>query len=315
MREETESVEPSGAADVPADAPLSSVEAEATAAETHRPAGDAPPPTDAAARPDRLLVALDVDGTVLHEDETLAPAVVDAVSRAAALGHEVTLATGRSWETTRPVLEQLGLAPEFIVCANGALTLRRDGTVPGGYVREVVETFDPGPVLARIRSHLPDGRFMVEDPTGFRLFTEGMQDWNLDNARQVGFDDLLGIEATRVVVVSPDHELEEFLDIVERMGLHRVSYSIGWTAWLDIAPDGVNKATALERVRGWLDIPIERVLAVGDGRNDIEMFHWAGAAGRAIAMGQAPDEVRHAATETTGPVDRDGLAAVLDSLT
>ena len=33
------------------------------------------------------------------------------------------------------------------------------------------------------------------------------------------------------------------------MGLHRVSYAVGWTAWLDIAPDGVNKATALERVR------------------------------------------------------------------
>ena len=63
------------------------------------------------------------------------------------------------------------------------------------------------------------------------------------------------------------------------MGLHHVSYAIGWTAWLDIAPDGVNKATALERVRGWLDLPADRVIAVGDGRNDLEMFAWAGAAG------------------------------------
>ena len=76
------------------------------------------------------------------------------------------------------------------------------------------------------------------------------------------------------------------------MGLHQVSYAIGWTAWLDIAPDGVNKATALERVRGWLDVPLDRVIAVGDGRNDIDMFAWAGAAGRSVAMGQAPDEVR-----------------------
>ena len=106
--------------------------------------------------------------------------------------------------------------------------------------------------------------------------------------------------------MSPEHELEEFLGIVEKMGLHQVSYAIGWTAWLDIAPDGVNKATALERVRGWLDMPLDRVLAVGDGRNDIEMFAWAGAAGRAVAMGQAPDEVRAAATETGGRVDDAG---------
>jgi 5-amino-6-(5-phospho-D-ribitylamino)uracil phosphatase len=93
-----------------------------------------------------------------------------------------------------------------------------------------------------------------------------------------------------------------------------VSYAIGWTAWLDIAPDGVNKATALERVRGWLDLPNNRVLAAGDGRNDLEMFAWAGAAGRAVAMGQAPDDVRRAALEVGGSIDEAGLAGVLDSL-
>jgi hydroxymethylpyrimidine pyrophosphatase-like HAD family hydrolase len=155
---------------------------------------------------------------------------------------------------------------------------------------------------------------MVEMPDGFRLYTEGMSDWNLDNAREVTFDKLLDQRATRVVVISPDHELEEFLRIVEDMGLHQVSYAIGWTAWLDIAPDGVSKATALERVRGWLDVPLDRVIAVGDGRNDIDMFTWAGAAGRSVAMGQAPIEVRAAADETAADIHHAGLAAVLDSL-
>jgi hydroxymethylpyrimidine pyrophosphatase-like HAD family hydrolase len=56
------------------------------------------------------------------------------------------------------------------------------------------------------------------------------------------------------------------------------------------------------------------VIAVGDGRNDIEMFRWAGAAGRAVAMGQAPPEVVAAAGERTGTIDEAGLVAVLDSL-
>lgn len=260
------------------------------------------------------LVALDVDGTIMHEDESIDERVADAVTSAVARGHEVTLATGRSWATTAPVLERLGLNPEYVVSANGAITMQRDDAASGGYTRAHVETFDPTPVLERIRSHLPSGRFMVEAPDGFRFYTEGMTDWNLTNAREVTFDELLDQRATRVVVVSPDHELEEFLKIVEGMGLHRVSYSIGWTAWLDIAPDGVSKATALERVRGWLDIPNHRVIAVGDGRNDIEMFSWAGASGRAVAMGQAPDEVRESARETAADIHHAGLAAVLDSL-
>ncbi|MFC6356520.1 HAD family hydrolase [Luethyella okanaganae] len=260
---------------------------------------------------ERWLVALDVDGTILHEDETVTEAVREEVARVQALGHEVTLATGRSWSTSLPVLERLGLTPEFVVCANGALIMRRDVTSPDGYRREFTETFDPRPVLERIRSHLPEGRFMVEAPDGFRLYTDGMLDWNLENARKVEFDELGATQATRVVVVSPDHDLEEFLTIVERMGLHQVTYSIGWTAWLDIAPDGVNKATALERVRAWHGIPLSRVIAIGDGRNDIDMFRWAGARGRAVAMGQAPTEVKDAATEVTETVGDDGLARVL----
>jgi len=264
---------------------------------------------------DKWLVALDVDGTVIHEDETLSDRVIEAVHRVRDAGHLVTLATGRSWETTLPILRALDLDPEFVVCANGAITMKRDASEDDGYRRELVETFDPGPVLERIRGGLPDGRFLVEDATGYRLYTKGMQDWNLDNAREVPFDELANTPVTRVVVVSPDHELDDFVELIDSLGLHHVSYAIGWTAWLDIAPDGINKGTALERVRGILDIPRERVLAVGDGRNDIEMFEWAGQSGRAVAMGQAPDEVKAVATEVTGDVQSDGLAIAVYALT
>lgn len=263
---------------------------------------------------DQWLVALDVDGTIIHEDETLTDVVLEAVREARDAGHLVTLATGRSWVATRPILEKLGLTPEYVVCANGAVTMRRDTEAEGDYRRDLVETFDPGPVLKRIREGLPEGSFLVEDATGHRLYTEGMQEWNLDDARKVDFDELASLPATRVVVVSPGQEPAESLAVIESLGLHQVSYFIGWTAWLDIAPEGVNKGTAAERVRAILDIPRERVLVVGDGHNDIEMFEWAGPLGRAVAMGQAPDEVKAVATEVTGAVLDDGLVAALAKL-
>lgn len=264
--------------------------------------------------PRAWLVALDVDGTVIHEDETMSDAVIAAVGRARDAGHFVTLATGRSWESTLPILQALRLEPEYVVCANGAITMKRDSGSQDGYRRELVETFDPGPVLDSIRSGLPDGRFMVEDATGYRLYTQGMQDWNLENAKLVPFEELANTPATRVVVVSPNHEPDAFVELIESMGLHHVSYAIGWTAWLDIAPDGVNKGTALERVRSILGIPRDRVFVAGDGRNDIEMFQWAGESGRAVAMGQAPDEVKAAATTVTADVQQDGLVGPLDAL-
>ncbi|WP_330216825.1 HAD family hydrolase [Leifsonia xyli] len=162
---------------------------------------------------DRLLIALDVDGTLIHEDGTVGRAVREAVARVRDAGNEVMLATGRSWETARPIHEEFGLTSEFVVCANAALTMRADETLEEGYRREFIETFDPSPVLRTIRPHLPSGSFMVEDPTGYRRYTEGMIDWELVNAEQVSFEELTRHPATRVVVVSPHHDEEEFLAI------------------------------------------------------------------------------------------------------
>lgn len=262
---------------------------------------------------DRWLIALDVDGTILREDGKLTSKVAKQIARVAALGHEVTIATGRSVGMTLPVLDRLGVTPEYVVCANGAITLRRETEAAVAYVRDAVETFDPTEVLTTIRSHLSSARYAVEDEAGLFLYSGGeFPEGAIEASGElVEFEQLLGVRATRVVVISPEHAIEDFLAVVEKMGLHRVSYNVGWTAWLDIAPAGVNKAFALERVREKLDIPRDRVMAVGDGRNDIEMLEWAATSGRGVAMGQAPAEVIAAANETTATDVRDGVAVLL----
>ncbi|WP_294947200.1 HAD family hydrolase [uncultured Microbacterium sp.] len=267
---------------------------------------------------ERLLIALDVDGTVLLEDETLSPGVVEAVAHAHRAGHEVMLATGRSWEGTRGIQHVLELAPEYAVCSNGAVIMKRVGgdfAEEGRYERFHVKTFDPSEVVDLLRAHLPHAKYMVELADGERLYTERLDDWNLAHARRVDFAELVAQPVCRVVVVAPDETDEDFLALVERIGLTKVSYAVGWSAWLDIAPQGVDKSTALERVRTWLGVESERVLVMGDGRNDLGMFRWAlDHGGRAIAMGQGPDEVRREAGEVTASVHAGGVADILREL-
>ncbi|MER3386515.1 HAD family hydrolase [Microcella pacifica] len=264
----------------------------------------------------KWLVALDIDGTVLHEDGTLSDAVRDEVQRVRDDGHEVMLATGRSVAMTLPILDRLGIAPEYVVCSNGAITLRRDQKAPTGYRRHRVATFDASPSLERIRPHLTHANYAVENEEGLYRFHGSFPDGALGAvSEEVPFERLAHEPATRVVVISPGHAMEEFLAAVELMGLHQVSYNVGWTAWLDIAPDGVNKSTALERVRDAHGIPRDRVLCVGDGRNDIEMLDWAATGGgRGVAMGQAPEEVTAVASEVTASDTEDGLAKALATL-
>lgn len=263
----------------------------------------------------RWLVALDVDGTLLTERGAVDPVVVAAVKDAVARGHEVMIATGRSIIDTIPVMRELDIWPEYAVTSNGAVILKRDPLADSGYAKHHIETFNPRAVLELVRTHLPVGRYAVEDEHGDYYFTEPFP--GVDHsvlAHQVEFDELLDLQATRVVVVSPDHEMEDFFKVVEKVGLQRVSYSVGWTAWLDISPEGVNKSTALERVRESLGFPLSRVFAIGDGNNDMEMLEWAGRLGRGVAMGNAPDDVKGYASEVTADIADHGVAVALSTL-
>ncbi|MGO2112660.1 MAG: HAD family hydrolase [Pseudoclavibacter sp.] len=269
---------------------------------------------------ERLLVAIDIDGTILDHDGTIPDATHEQISRLRDAGHEVMLATGRSTADTLPIHRRLGLDSRFVVSANGATILERntsvsDPSATDAYVRRWVETFDPSDVLLRLRGGLSAARYAVESADGVFRYSGSFPDGSFEaTGREVSFEDLLHEPVQRLVVVAPDQTTEEFTSAVEAIGLHHVSYSVGWTNWLDIAPNGVHKGTALERVRGELGIPRERVVAAGDGRNDIEMLQWAGEFGIAISMGGAPQEVIDAGNVLAADFHDDGLAGALAAI-
>ena len=64
-------------------------------------------------------------------------------------------------------------------------------------------------------------------------------------------------------------------------------------------------------IAGMLGIPLEQVVAAGDGENDIPMFR---ASGFSIAMGQASAEVHRAASYVTSSNIQDGLAWAIDNV-
>jgi Cof subfamily protein (haloacid dehalogenase superfamily) len=262
---------------------------------------------------DRWLIGLDIDGTLVHDDGYLSPEVVKEVQRVKQLGHEVIIATGRAAANAVPVVRDLGIKEGFLVSSNGAVTVELDSDHPRGFKMSDVVTFDPAEVLAQLIEHLPDAHFAVEDTDGSYRFHRPFPSYALgDQNFETPLEELTHHPVSRVVVLSPEHDVDEFLGLISKIGLASVSYAIGYTAWLDISPKGVSKASALENQRARLAISSDQVLVMGDGRNDIEMFEWAKkAGGLAFAMGQAPEEVQLAATNVTSSVTDDGVARVL----
>jgi len=257
------------------------------------------------------LLALDLDGTTLNHLGELSPGVRDAI-RALPEDVAVVIATGRSIIATMPILEALGLEEGYAICSNGALTLQLNAAAPEGYSIIDKVTFDPRAVLEKMRVELPDALIAVEEPgVGFKVSKHFPDGELMGHSREVAWEELIAHPVTRVTLRQPESTAEEFMELVERAGLHGVSYAVGWSAWLDINPEGVSKASALELVRRQLRVEPIHTIACGDQRNDLEMLHWAA---WGVAMGNAPDEVKAIADEVTGHVDEDGLAPVLEAV-
>ena len=258
------------------------------------------------------MIALDLDGTTLHHDGTMSPAVREAVSEVAKAGVHVVIATGRAIVATLPIVADLRLEHGFVICSNGAVTLELDPDETDGYRIVETVTFDPEPALSMLRGSWPDAVVAVEEiGVGFKV-SAPFPDGELEGVvRVVPWSELGASPATRVTFRSPTGTAADFLALVERIGLHGVNYAVGFTAWLDINPEGVSKASALEMVRRRLGVEPAETTAVGDQRNDIEMLHWAA---RGVAMGNAPVEVKAFANEVTLDVAQDGLVPILKSL-
>jgi Cof subfamily protein (haloacid dehalogenase superfamily) len=250
------------------------------------------------------LVALDVDGTLVDWENRMTDAVREAVHAVKDAGIHVVISTGRAIPGVLDAARNIGLEGGTAVASNGAVVHTYH---PVDVVHTV--TFDASEAVRRVLEHVPDALVAVEEVgVGYRI-SAPFPEWEIDGTVQIQtVDELVAEPVTRVIIRAPEHDVEEFGRLVHGLGLNEVNYNIGYTAWLDIAPEGVSKASGLEVVCERLGVDRADVLAVGDGMNDYDMLRWAG---RGVAMGQGSDELKAVADDVTGTVQEDGLAAEL----
>lgn len=260
----------------------------------------------------RYLVALDVDGTLVDHDGHMSRAVKDTLRAVVAAGHHVVIATGRSLGATLPVIQQARIESGYAVASNGGITVRLDPNTADHYEVEDRVSFDPSAALTALAEKLPTAKFALESTDGAFYSTSRFQDSSFGiEATAASLAQLATLPAVRLVVYSETEEPESFARAIDEAGLHGVSYSVGWSSWLDVAANGVSKASALEQIRRRLEVDPAHTVAMGDGRNDMEMLEWAA---HSVAMGQAPDEVAALARTVTGTVYQDGAAEILRTL-
>jgi Cof subfamily protein (haloacid dehalogenase superfamily) len=262
------------------------------------------------------LIASDVDGTLLDDDEKITSRTREALIAAVDSGAQFVLATGRPPRWVHPVVDALGFAP-MAVCANGAViydpatdriisarTLSADAL---GELAEIATRVIPGAGLAvervGISAHDAATPQFVSSP-GYE------HAWlNPDNT-EVSVEDLLSAPAVKLLIRKAGARSSDMAaELAKHVGLEGdITYSTN-NGLVEIVPLGISKATGVDELARPLGITAEGVVAFGDMPNDVPMLGWAGLG---VAMGNAHPDAVAAADEVTASNAEDGVARVLE---
>jgi len=248
------------------------------------------------------LIAVDVDGTLLRTDGTVAPEDREAIAAALERGIAVTLATGRLSSSAMPFARTLALqAP--LVCADGAVLFCPTSGVP----------LSQRPLGAPGLTSLL--RCLGEEALSPFVFTHEAVCGAANDFDRFPFvagwtpmraphDDLAVAAAAAgslapitAIGVGPElavlravERLRADPTVADEVAVFPIRTTDHWVVRL--TPSGCSKAQGLAQVTEQLSISANEVATIGDWYNDVSMLEWAG---WSFAMGQAPAEVKGAA--------------------
>ncbi len=258
-----------------------------------------------------LLIATDLDGTLLRRDGSISARTRAVLQRARAAGVQLVMVTGRPVrhvEKIEGARELGGLA----ICVNGALIYDLDH-------ERVLEEARLSPLMAcelvrELRKHLPGICFAVE--VGLEFGWEPSYGLQRKRTEPPGLPtaDALTLCAqgvNKLIARHAEFAAEELAARCQRVLVNRATASYSGAPFLEMSALRVSKASALAGYCQERQIDPNRVISFGDMPNDLPMLEWAG---HSVAMANAHASVLAASNEVTLSNEEDGVAVVVDRL-
>ena len=257
-------------------------------------------------------LALDLDGTLLTSREEISERNLRALEAARDAGLQIILASARWYQLAERVARQVHAAPPVVACSGAQVRRLDDGRdlfdvrLPEGFVRELYRICDEERCI---------GTVVLDEQVVVKMDKPPPQSMAPPELR---FVSSLAAEAEgspRIGLIQGGGVVERLRRELEPAWGDRVHFIISISTYgkpiLTLTAMGAHKGKALGVACEDLGIGLEDVVAFGDSGNDLEMFKVAGAS---VAMGQADDELKAAATFVSARNDEHGVAVAIERL-
>lgn len=260
-----------------------------------------------------ILVLSDMDGTLLTADKKIARSDIETIRLFCMLGGHFAVATGRVPQAVARYAKLVDVAAPCITCGGAVIydfkhdiTLKSIVLPHAASRRALLQVMHVFPRVGVLVMAADRRTYQVKlSAEGHKLFkdeglvyyvhpsTELPEDWN------------------KVIFAGPPDllcEVENFVTQQESPGIYYVASE---PTYLEMMPQGATKGTAVKTLSGMMGIPLENIIVLGDYYNDVDMMKTAG---YAVAMNNAPREIKMLANEVTGANNEGGVGQYLYKL-
>ena len=270
---------------------------------------------------DIKLIAIDLDGTLLHSDRTLSDENIQAIREAKEAGVQVILCTVRPLLAMNYLLDEIGLRDEgdLAITYNGGLIQK---TQTGEVVRqmtlnreECIEVFELGRDL-----HLPvnfiDLKHIYEPPYPEAAESIYMSDRRKDTTKidlqfkEVDIDNLPEpFFINKIVMSRPGEELDAMIPKIPAAYHDKFNIYKSQEFILEILPPSVDKGSAMRFIGEALGFEKHQIMGLGDQENDLTLVSEAGLG---VAMDNAIPAVKEVADYITKSNNENGVAHAIN---
>ncbi len=273
------------------------------------------------------LVAIDIDGTLLDNDEQISKENIDAINRCEKNGVKVCICTGRNVRNTIKIAKKLKTGAPF-VCSDGAIfydTKKNKVIVEKKFSKETLEKlvrianefnlymeFNTRSKYIKYVKNVELEKFSYGEVA--KTLKQRLSHYFIKRVRYVKNIDIFLIEnkndINQFLIGGDEEEVEKFKEKISGVEFEDVDirYDL-WENYIFVVCKGCTKAHGLDILSEHFNVSIENMIAIGDQMNDIDMIKRAGLG---VAMGNAHEEIKKNANVVTKTNLESGVAYAIN---
>ncbi len=262
------------------------------------------------------IISLDIDGTLTNSEKKITEMTRKKLFEFQENGGKVILASGRPTMGIKPYADILRLSEyggyilafnggSMIDCKSGKILFEK--TLPPHVIPEIYDIIKDYPVgINTYEGECIIAGRQINQYTELEARINGMKIKFVEDF--VGYVDF---PVNKCLLQGDPEVILQLEKLLSEKYKGQLGIFKSEAFFLEIVPQGIDKAESIDRLLNMLNISTEECIACGDGFNDISMIRYAGLG---VAMSNAKEPVKEAADYITLSNDEDGIAHLLMKL-